>query len=313
MYVLQVMAPVALIVVLGGWLRARGRYDAVFFREINRLVYWIGLPALLFVKTAHAELAESWSGRLVWTILLGGVVSLLAGAAALWWRPLPERSRGAFLQACLRGNLAYLGLPLALYALDGAARSAGAEARAALTIAPLVVFYNLVSVPLLLWRTDRKDAGRRAALAQAGRALATNPLILSCGGGLIFSLLGGRLPPALTRTGETLGQMALPLALLSLGATLRLDRLRQARGPALRAAAIKCFVTPLAGAALAWMFGLSAADRLIALLYLATPTAVASYVMADQLGADAELAGAAVVAGTLLSTASFAAVLAWGS
>jgi len=40
---------------------------------------------------------------------------------------------------------------------------------------------------------------------------------------------------------------------------------------------------------------------------------VASYVMADQLGADAELAGAAVVAGTLLSTASFAAVLAWGS
>jgi len=100
--------------------------------------------------------------------------------------------------------------------------------------------------------------------------------------------------------------MTTPLALLGVGATLSLTALRGRWAQAAGAALVKVGVAPLVGYLLVTVFGLSPIELRIAMIYLATPTATASYVMAGQLGSDEQLAGAIIVLSTILSLPALA-------
>jgi hypothetical protein len=117
------------------------------------------------------------------------------------------------------------------------------------------------------------------------------------------------LPTVAQRTLTALGQMALPLALLGIGAALRLRDIRAGGLTATAAALIKVAVAPLAGLALASALGLTGPELQITLLYLAMPTAAASFVMAERMGADGTLASSIVAISTLLAIPALTVVL----
>ncbi len=304
---LQTLAPIVLVIALGALLAARGHYSAGFFRDANRLTYWFGLPALLFLSIARAPLRESWGNRLFLVVLLGTAGMALAAwllAAALRLRP-PERA--AVVAASFRANLAYVGLPVIVYALAAAgvadrARWAGA---AALCLGPMVLVYNLATVLLF----SHGAAGPRVPAGTLIRRVVLNPLILSSAAGLLVAAVGRPLPGVLDRTLQIPADMALPLALLALGAAIEPRRIRHMLGAAVWSAAIKTLLGPLLGFALASALGLGPEERLIALVFLACPTAVATYVMAAQLGADERLTGGALVLSTLVSALPLTLVL----
>ena len=93
--------------------------------------------------------------------------------------------------------------------------------------------------------------------------------------------------------------MGLPCALFALGASLTPERVQGQGRLACGAAIFKVVMSPLVGYTLGRALGLDGDHLLIAVLFAATPTAVASFVMADQMGADKELAGAAIALSTL--------------
>ena len=103
--------------------------------------------------------------------------------------------------------------------------------------------------------------------------------------------------------------MATPGSLIALGATLTPDRLRASIADAHKTALLKLVVCPLLGVAVCAALGLPPLHRFIVLCYLACPSAVASYVMAEAMGGDARLAGSAVALTTVYSALSLAAVL----
>jgi predicted permease len=106
-----------------------------------------------------------------------------------------------------------------------------------------------------------------------------------------------------------MGQVALPLALFSTGASLSLGALRGNFFPAAAATMIKVAFAPFVGWVLAGLAGYTGAGMKVAVLLLACPTAVISFVMAEQLDADHRLAGSIVVLSTALSMISLALVL----
>jgi predicted permease len=113
----------------------------------------------------------------------------------------------------------------------------------------------------------------------------------------------------LNRFLDILGDLAMPGALLALGGQLRLDRLRADLRAAALSSALKLVVAPAAGLiALRWL-GADAVVILVGTLLLAAPTAVASTAVAQGMGGDLDLAGAAVMASSL---ASFLTFVAWG-
>lgn len=304
MTALLTIAPVFLLIALGMILRRTRAFSGEFFRECSRLAYWVGLPSELFVSIATSPLRESWCPSLVGAMLAASAFGLLL--AILSRRICPDPfSRPAFVMSSIRGNLVFVGLPVLTFACAGRADADLILARTALMFAVMVPVYNLSAVLLLHHGHGSREPGG------AARALLTNPLILACAAGVACSLSGYSLPDFAVRTFRAAGGMAMPLALLAIGSGMDLALLRRHGTPTLTAAVIKVVAHPLAGAAIVRWLGLEAGDRLIAMVCLACPTAVASYVLCDQMGADRDLAAGAIVWSTLLSIVSLTIAVAF--
>ncbi len=307
MLVLNTLVPLLAIVLLGAVLRQTGFAPASLFRETNRLLYWIALPALLFYQTAEARIKGDSALR-VFTVLLVGMFCCMAlGYLVARMLRLPLYATGAFVQGAYRGNLAYVGLPVVLLALAAPNGQAMPEinALAVLSVAFLIPIYNLTAVVVLL-TGSREGVDTAHTVKKMLVAMITNPLVLSCGAGLLFAIFSWKLPPVVRQTCVTLGQMSTALALLGIGAALTFASLRFRIVPASASALIKVAAAPLIGYLVAHWMGLSPAELRVALIYLATPTASASYVMAQQLGADDKLAGSIIVVSTFLAVPALA-------
>lgn len=305
------LLPIFAVIALGAVLRSAGFAPSGFFRETNRLVYWIAIPCYLFYKSAEASL-EGVAAVRVASVVMGSMLIVIAlGYIMARVLRLPQVQTGVFVQGAYRSNLAYVGLPVALMALSIGSRYSepGLEAAAVITLALSVPAYNIAAVLILIGGRGEAGQGRRR-IRQLAIGLATNPLLLACLAGLAVIAAGWHLPAPLRAACKTIGDMNTPLALLGIGASLTFSDLRAHWRVASIATAIKLVISPLIGVALAALLSLSAGERQIALIFLACPTAAASYVMAQQLGADEHLAANIIVISTVLSVLALAVVLA---
>jgi hypothetical protein len=309
MYIVNTLTPVFFLIALGAAGRRWGFVSAEFVKGLNRLVYWLGLPCLLFFKIATANYDFAMAGRAFFVLLTGTVVCIGLGYVAARGLHIPPRSVGAFVQGAFRGNLVYVGLPLIIYSFSNSygSEAARAELVAILALAFIVPVYNIAAVIILL---ARRQAGHRSVFSEVVRQVMTNPLFLSCVAGIVYSAFSAPLPVAASRTLAALSQIALPLALLSVGAAMVQGSLAGQTSLAFAASLIKVIVAPTAGFIAAVLLGLGPMEMKLSLLFLACPTAVVSYVMADELDGDSNLAAAIVVISTLLSIPALSVIVA---
>ena len=307
--VLNTLAPVFLLIALGAILRRARLLSGEALGGMGWLVFWIALPALLFREIASAR-RFGFEQASIFVILLAGMAAcILAGYGLARVLRIPRPKVGTFVQAAYRGNLAYIGLPVVLYAFTSVAGEAAgrtAQQDATVALAPLIPLYNVTAVIVLLAGQHKLSA---AALRRMGWQILINPLILSCVAGLAWAIAGLRLPMAIDNTLRILGQVAGPLALLSVGAAIATTRISGEVLYTSVAVALKVLIAPLVGYAVAMLLGAPARQTFIALLLLACPTAVAAYIMAEQMHGDSPLAAQTVVISTLASIAAFAVII----
>ncbi len=298
------LTPIVLLVAGGAALLGLGFYSNEFRRGLDRLVYWVALPALIIGKLAEGGAMNLEAGAVLGALLLATAGTIVLAYGLAWWMGLPGPALGAFVQATFRGNLAFVGLPVIVLAVEG---DQALTTRAVLVLAPMVLIYNAAAVPILQLARHRLD---RRLLPRLARSLVTNPLLLSCAIGLIWGLTGLEMPGPLHETLRLTGATAAPLALLSLGGALVTYRVRDHLGRATAASLMKVAVTP----ALAWgiglAMGLEPGAMLVLMVFASAPTAVASYVLSVQLGGDEGLAASTIVLSTVLSAASIGIALA---
>lgn len=300
------LLPIIALVGLGAALLRFGFYDAEFRRRLDRLVYWVCLPALLIGKLSTHPLGADTLGTPLLTYLLATGGTIVVGYLGAWLLALGAPQRGVLVQGGFRGNLAFVGLPVLLLASQSASRGEAIAAQGLLLLAPLVLIYNLVAVTIL--ELERSQL-RWAVLPRLAKSVALNPLVLACAVGLLLGNVAIPLPPPVLRALELLGAPAAPLALLSLGGTLIVYPIGSQRRATAAGVLLKLVVAPT----LAWAIGsalmLGPQAQFIVMVFASTPTAVASYVMAAQLGGDESLAASIVVLTTLLSCASLGVAL----
>lgn len=300
--IVNLLAPIFLVIALGAALQKGGLLPADVLGGFNRLTYWVGLPVLVFVSLVGAEHGDAGEAGALVLVLLGTTAAMVGVAALLAPAFGVERGAGGtFVQASFRGNLTFVGLPLIL-TLPGVPQTP-----ALLAVAPLLIAYNVISVVVLL--ASRHEIGW-GMLRIVGREVVRNPIILA-------SLLGAgayavnlSLPVALDRTLVQLSRMAVPLALICVGAALAATPARGGRGPAFAAGLLKAAVSPLIGYGIGRLFGLEAGSLLIVVIFSACPTAAVSYTMVRQLGGDDALAAGSIVLSTIFSALALAVALA---
>jgi len=267
------------VLLVGTGLRRGGILNASRTERLNAATYYIALPALVFTATYDQDIAAIITPRLV-----GGVVGVLLVTAAIAWllnrrRDVPARQSVAMIQS-YHSNLGYLGLPLVAATFD-------AEVTA---IASVVLgIGSLVQVPitvLILVTINGADTRLVDRLAQ----LATNPVLLALLAGIAVGSLGLPVAQPVTVALDGLAALALPLALLCVGATLDVDGPSVDLGATGSVVGLKLVVMP----ALAWLafsaLGVGTSTFTAAVVMLGTPTAVSTYVFANELGGDSEFA-----------------------
>ncbi|HYC72980.1 MAG TPA: AEC family transporter [Opitutaceae bacterium] len=309
MFVFNTLAPVFLLIALGAALFRLGFLGPELTKGVNRLAYWVALPALLFQSTATAG-APSADGGLVLAMI--GALAAVTTAAFLIARmlKLPPVAAGTFVHVAMRGNVTFVGVPVVFYVLEATAGGAAPALKSAaiLALAPFILVQNVIGFTALL--AGRHEAGG-PLVRTVLREIATHPLLISIALGLLVAVAGWELPVALDRSLHALGAVALPVTLLGIGASLMTVKIRGNRQTALLASALKIGAMPLAGWALGTWLGLARVELMFALVYLGCPTGASSFTVVAEMGGDEPMASTTIVLSTLISAATLAWIVAW--
>ena len=290
--------PVFALLLLGYLARRSGFPGEGFWLPAERATYYVLFPALLVERLAAASLAGEDSLRLA--LLVTAVLAVTALFCGLC-KPLLRLAAPAFtsfFQGSIRFNT-YVAL-----AITAALHGSEGIVIAAVITAVMIPQLNLYSVLAFAFTSDRTFSLTRLLLA-----LLRNPLILACLLGITLSLSGAGLPRPLASVLELLGRMALPLGLLAVGAGLNLRALRTAGRALLTSSLIKLMLLPLLAFALAGWVGLDSLTTSVLIIFMAVPTATSAYVLARQMGGDADLMAAIITAQTLISMLSLPVLL----
>jgi predicted permease len=278
------LLPDFLLIVAGWTICHRTALNRPVWDSVERLVYWLLFPVLLFVSIVRSPLAPAATAGLA----AGGVLTVLAGialATALRWLPgIDPKLQASGAQVAFRFN-SYVALALA-------ERLGGAQALAwvALLIALCVPVCNVGAV----WCLARHGGHR------IGAELIRNPLILATVAGLACNLAGLQLPTPVATTLTRIGAAALPLGLMAVGAGLQFGGLRKAPGLAAALLSIRHALLPAVGLGLGLLLGLPTGQAQVLLLFAAMPTASSCFVLAARMGGDGPYVAGLVTASTLL-------------
>lgn len=296
-----IVLPIFLVIGLGTLLKQFKLIDEPFLQQTNRLVYVVFLPLLLFYKIGKADFSNFFNGSLVVGSSLVIVLGFVLTYFYTGWRQYPAPLRGSFCQGAFRGNLAYIGLAICLnaYGEDGLTK-------AGILMGFLVPVLNLFAILALLLPHHGID-GEKAPNLIVQTIL--NPLIIASFLGVIWSYWSLPLPLIIDRSLNITTGLALPLALLAIGGGFSFERLKGDLKLAGLATTIKLVLLPLLALLLLIPMGVTGSDLGIGILIAGTPAATATYIMAQQMKGDAELAGSIVMLSTLASAFSYTIIL----
>ncbi len=299
MTILSTILPVFFVILLGWVFHRKGFIPETFLGPGNRLVFYLAIPAMIFRSIAGTNLTTQFDIRVVLTSLMAVLVVFgLAWFAAGFIRVARTGQRGTFVQSTFHGNIGYIALAVAFYALGNEGL-----ARTSIIAGFVMILQNLLAICILQYYSDNAAIKGKASLVFI--KILGNPVILASITGILVSLLGVPIPKVLDQTLEIIGGLALPMALLIIGASLSFDLVRSRIGSVLSSSVVKLIILPGLGFVGFRFLGISPQDYLPGLLLLATPTATIAVVMAHEIGGDMDFAAATVSVSTLLSAITF--------
>lgn len=275
--VLEIVAPVFLLASVGFvWVKLGFDYRIQF---VTRLAMTLSVPCLIFTALMKTQIAPD----ALTTVSLAAIVAY--GLVTLGCAVLVRAGRlemRTYLAPLIMGNTGNLGLPLALFAF-------GEEGLGyAVVIFAIMAIYSFTAG---VW------------LVSGGGSLSKvikEPLVGATLLGGLFMWQDWQTPRFLTNTLELIGQMAIPLMLITLGvAVARLKPLSITR--AIWLSVLKAALCIAAAWFAGRWFALDQVPFAVLVLQVATPVAVTSYLLAAKYEADADSVAGLVVVSTLLS------------
>ena len=283
--VLEIVAPVFLLAAIGFvWVTLGNEYR---IRFVTQLAMTLSVPCLIFVSLMETEIApEDLTALSLAAIGAYGIVTI----AILVLVFVLRLDRQTFAAPLMFGNTGNIGLPLAFFAYGETG------------LGYAIIVFGIMAVwsfTFGVWLVA--GAGSLSKVVR-------EPMVAGTILGAIFLWQGWQTPPFMTNTLDLIGQMAIPLMLITLGVAIA----RLKPGGVLRATGLSAVKLAIC-TGVAWLVGDAfELDRIalgVLVLQVATPVAVTSYMLAEKYGADAEEVAGLVVASTLMSVAALPLLL----
>lgn len=289
---LNATLPIFLVMVLGYILKKIKMLDEHSTKIINKLVFRIFLPALLFMDLAEQDFVSLWDTKFV--VFCGG--STVASILISFLISLTDKDkadRGEFIQASYRSAAATLGIAFMTNIYDNASM-------VALMIIGSVPIYNIVAV-IVLSVFSTSDNGSRKLFKKTVYNIVTNPIILSILFGLLWSVFKLPFPQIAVKTVSYLGNVASPLALIGLGASFEFKGLKDKLRPVVFASFNKLILFCLLFLPIAINMKFRDDKLVAALIMLGSATTSSSFIMAKNMGHKGIISSSTVMVTTFLS------------
>ena len=290
---LNATVPVFMMMILGMLFKKLGWISDTFASQMNKFVFLVPLPVLLFEDLATTDFTQVWDGRFVVFCFVVTLMSITI--AALISFLLKERTiQGEFIQASYRSSAALLGIALMqnIY---------GSAAMAPLMIIGSVPLYNIMAVIVLsFFQPDRKKLDL-ALFMKTLQGIMTNPIIIGIVMGLSWSLLKLPMPTILHKTVSSIGSIATPLGLMAMGASFQIGKTMKKIKPIILATFMKLIGFCILFLPIAIGLGFQTEKLVAILVMLGSATTVSSFVMAKNMNHEGTLTSGVVMLTTLLS------------
>lgn len=290
---LNATVPVFAMIILGMLFKKIGIIDDVFASRMNKFVFLIPLPVLLFKDLSTLDFNTIWDTKFVLfcffiTILCILIVTLLSFLLK------NKQNQGEFIQASYRSSAALLGIALIQNVY-------GKATMAPLMIIGSVPLYNIMAVVVLSFFSPERKGLSKEVWLKTIKGILTNPILIGIVVGILWSLLHLPMPTMLDKTVTSIGNVATPLGLMAMGATFNYKEALGDLKPALCASFIKLFGFCAMFLPLAIYLGFQGEQLIAILVMLGSATTVSCFVMAKNMGHTGILTSTVVMLTTIFS------------
>jgi len=282
---LEAVAPMFIVMLVGYFARIRNMVSEEQARYLNKLVFSVFFPPLMFTNLYGADLKNAFNLKLL--IFSAAMVCAAFVLSCIFVTRVEKnsKSRGALIQAIYRSNFVIMGMPIV-------ANIYGSESltSTACCITVVVPLYNVLAVCVLeYFRGEKPDP------VAVIKGIGKNPLIIGALLGVAAVAVNLKLPDVVESALYSISDVGTPLALFALGASLNKKSIENCRRNLIFAVAGRLIVIPAIALTAGIAFGFRDVELVTLIAIFASPAAVSSYPMAQQMDSDAELAANSVV------------------
>ena len=273
---LNATVPIFLMMILGLFFNKIGWMDEEFANKVNKFVFRVPLPVLLFGDLAVVDIKEAWDTKFVIFCFIITLISITIaiGISCL----LKDRSiQGEFIQGAYRSSAALLGIAFIqnIYGNSG---------QAPLMIIGSVPLYNIMAVVVLSFFKPGQKGMDKALIKKTLIGIITNPIIIGIVAGLLWSALKLPMPVILEKTVKNVAVLATPLGLMAMGASIEFKGAFENMRPVILAVLLKLVILAGVFLPIAVTLGFRTEKLIAILVMLGSATTVSSYVMARNMG-----------------------------
>ncbi|WP_044419364.1 AEC family transporter [Halarcobacter anaerophilus] len=296
-HILTALIPIFLLILTGFFFKKIDFPSAEFWKNADKLTYFVLMPSLLVYKLSTANLENLEAFDFVLTGLLALVFVLILSIVLKFKMNTQGAPFSSVVQGAIRFNTyVFLGLVSAILGDKGIAL-------AALLITFAIPAINVICITVFAFYVN----DTKATFLGMIKSIIKNPLILACllGGGINYFDI--YTPIIAVKFIEILSASALPLGLLSIGFALDLSSIKEAKTELIVSSILKLVIMPLTMFVIGKLFSLEPFLLTILIIFGAMPTASSSFILARQLGGDTKLMASIITFETLFSlfTVSF--------
>lgn len=255
------------------------------YSKVNGIAFKVFMPCITFINIYSTDLSKAANAKLFIYVVVGAVLSFFLSAFyVLATEKIAER-RSVMIQGIFRNNYIIMGMPIA-EAIVGAENLG----LVSVLVAIVIPTYNMLATVTLEVFGEKKSNFRKTLFG-----ILKNPLIIAAGIAIAIKLLNLTLPDVIVKVIKSMGAVASPLMLFMLGAFFHFDGIGKYTKELIVASVGKLIVIPGIFLTAGALLGFRGIEFVALIPTFASPTGVNSFVMAEQMGGDAELAGDIVI------------------
>lgn len=297
---INVILPIFLLIVLGYFLRVKSFCDDIMVKKLNRIIFNIFLPVLLFNNISKSDINIKENLRVISFCTISLIAIVIIFYIIVKNIEKDNKKISVIIQGIFRSNYILFGIPIAssLIGEDNIAI-------VSVLVAFLVPLYNILGVVVFECLKENSSID----LIKIVKGIIKNPLIIACLFGVIVSILKINIPQFMQSAVKNVSQIAAPLALIVLGASFKISSIKRTYKQLIFTIVARLIIIQLVVVPMTIVAGFDKIEIISILPMAISPTATTTFTIAQEMNGDSELASQIVVFTSMFSVISITLII----